>query len=110
MMLAFAPLRSQASMMAADGCATGDKVLSGLNYYDFYIDYFNSTFGTYQIYNYQIGSEGWVDLGWSIQSLQDLSYYYNYPANNAKNCFYDWCLRYVDTDNDSITGSQIWKS
>ena len=102
MMLAFAPLRSQASMMAADGCATGDKVLSGLNYYDFYIDYFNSTFGTYQIYNYQIGSEGWVDLGWSIQSLQDLSYYYNYPANNAKNCFYDWCLRYVDTDNDSI--------
>jgi len=103
MTLAFPLLMPQASMMAANDGATASKDLSGLNYYDFYVDYFNSTFEHYQIYHYQSGSEGYyVDLGWSIQSLQDLSYYYNYPANNAKNCFYDWCLRYVDTDNDSI--------
>lgn len=103
MTLALSLFMSQASVMAANDETPTEKDLSGLNYYDFYVDYFNSTFEHYQIYHYQSGSEGYyVDLGWSIQSLQDLSYYYNYPANNAKNCFYDWCLRYVDTDNDSI--------
>lgn len=102
MMLVLCALMPQASMMAADSGATGDKNLSGLNYYDFYIDYFDGTFGTYQIYNYQIGSEGWVDLGWTIKNVQDLNYYFDTPEITAKNCFYDWCLRYVDADNDSI--------
>ena len=85
--------------------ATADKDLSGLNYYDFYIDYFNSTFGTYQIYNYQMGYEGWVDLGWSIENMQELQSRFDAPEHNARNCFYDWCLKYVDIDNDSILSS-----
>ena len=102
MTLAFPLLMPQASMMAANDGASASKDLSGLNYYDFYIDYFNNTFEHYPIYNYAEYSEGYVDLGWSIQNLQDLNYYYQYPAYYAKNCFYDWCLRYVDLDNDSI--------
>ncbi|MBO4722118.1 MAG: hypothetical protein J5629_04210 [Muribaculaceae bacterium] len=100
--LMFALSIPQASLMATESGATADKDLSGLNYYDFYIDYFNSAFGTYQIYNYQMGSEGWVDLGWSIENMQDLKLRFSYPEYYARNCFYDWCLRYVDVNNDSI--------
>ncbi|MBR5085895.1 MAG: hypothetical protein IKX31_02670 [Muribaculaceae bacterium] len=98
MMFALSPMIPQTSMLAANGSATGDKDLTGLNYYDFYVDYFNSTFEHYQIYN----GDGFVDLGWSIQGMQDMNHYFNVPTYYAKNCFYDWCLKYVDENNDSI--------
>ncbi len=100
LILTLSPVMPRASILCAS--TTAEKDLSGLNYYDFYIDYFNSTFAAYQIYNPLIGSEGWVDLGWSIDNMQELQSRFGAPEYNARNCFYDWCLRYVDVDKDSI--------
>ncbi len=99
MLLTLSPLVAQA-VNDDDGIA--DKNLNGLNYYDFYIDYFNGTFKNYQIYDYQMGNEGYVDLNWSIATTYDLNYYYSNPQLNARNCFYDWCLKYVDVNQDKI--------
>lgn len=100
MTLALSLFMSQASVMAANDETPTEKDLSGMNYYDFYTDYINSY---YQNINYYGQSYDWSEYA-HINDFADLRRWF--VSQSITNCFYDWCLQYVDVNNDSILSQE----
>lgn len=100
MTLALPLMMPQASMIAANDGATASKDLSGLNYYDFYVDYVNNY---YMNVDYYGTSYDWSEFA-HIYDFTDLRRWF--VTKSLSNCFYDWCLQHVDLDNDSILSQE----
>lgn len=99
LLLAIPLLVPQASMMAA-GNTEGDKDLTGFNYYDFYANYINEYYKDVNRYGQHYDWSHYAH----IYDMTDLKRWF--VTQSITNCFYDWCLQHVDTDNDSILSQE----